>query len=371
MGSPRRLACALGTLVVVVVACQTATGVELVLSTNVACERLQGVQVFAGRPGELEQAVPAAEDRSCQGGSLGTIVAQPPSSDRTAVAAFRVVLGVTRPVSECTSADGYAGCIVQRRELRYLERELLRLPIVMYERCIGVACDPSSTCASNGLCVSARLADGACRPPLSCLPVGDPGLGPDGGSGSSSGGSDGAVPDGVAPQDAASDATPITDSGGSVDSGSDSGSEGGAADSGAGDSGAGDSGAGDSGAGDSGSDGGNSDGGVGVAGDVLCGPVTCSGATPACCTGKLGGSQPICVDSMSLCAGVTHGGRLTCDQSADCPVNEQCCFAGTQATCQLVCAARVCINNADCLGGTLCVDGPFNGRVLVRTCVAQ
>lgn len=361
----RHIACALGALLVMVpAACQTATGVELVLSTNVACERLQGMQIFAGRPGELEQAAPAAEERTCQNGALGTIVAQPPDSDRSAVAAFRVVLGVTRPVSECTASDGYAGCIVQRRELRYLERELLRLPITMYERCIGVACDPSSTCASNGLCVSARLADGACRPPLSCLPVGDPGVGPDGGI--SGGGTDAALPDGFATSDGASDTGPRADSGAGDGATSDSGSDGGSPDGGAADGGTGDGGKGDSGTGDSGS----GDGGAGGVGDVSCANLTCSGATPGCCTGKLGGAAAVCVDALALCPAASHAGRIGCDQSLDCPGNGLCCIEGTQVSCQAVCPStdQACRSSADCANGLVCETLSFIGRAPVLRC---
>jgi hypothetical protein len=280
-------------------ACQKATAVRLELSTNVSCDRTQGVQIFAGKPGTVDGNAPVAEDVRCTNGALGTIVAQPPE-DKTATAAFRVVLGVTRPASQCTEADGLAGCIQQRRVLRYIEGETLFLPIVMYERCIGVVCDPSSTCASNGLCVSATITDSAaCVPPRVCLPPGDPGTPAVPGTPTEAG-ADGTLIDGTAdgtsPGDGSAD---VASDNSTFDTGTDAGADTGK----------------DSGADtstdapkDAPSDSKKDVGDVPGSGEVVCGASTCV-TDEACCTGKLGGWFPLLrrIGQIMLARGITRG----------------------------------------------------------------
>jgi hypothetical protein len=333
-------------------ACQKPTAVRLELSTNVSCDRTQGVQIFAGKPGTVEGNAPAAEDGSCSSGSLGTIVAQPPE-DKSAAAAFRTVLGVTRPVSQCTATDGYAGCIVQRRELRYIEGETLRLPIVFYERCVGVACDPSSTCASNGLCVSAKIADpSTCVPPSICLPTGDPGT-PEVPGKPVEAGADATLPDAAV-----------------TDAGSDGASQDSSSDAATGDAGT-DSDAGSDAQTDSGTDGGKDSGGMTV-GETVCANQTC-GVGYACCTSKQGGADPICLESQFPCNAAQHAGKLECDQSLDCPNGRSCCLVGGN---NMQCLAdgvscpvdlRGCRTNIDCAGAE-CTAGILVGKVFVPLC---
>jgi len=342
-------------------ACQKPTAVRLELSTNVSCDRTQGVQVFAGKPGTVEGNAPAAEDSSCASGSLGSIVAQPPE-EKTAAAAFRTVLGVTRPVSQCTASDGYAGCIVQRRELRYIEGETLRLPIVFYERCVGVACDPSSTCASNGLCVSAKITDSsACVPPNICLPTGDPGT-PE-------------VPG--KPVEAGADAT-LPDSS-AADAALDSATQDSSSDAAAGDAGT-DAATSDTGADaktdtGSGTDSGSDAGGTGSMGKTVCLNLTCD-VGYACCTSKQGGADPICLEASLQCTAGSHAGKLECDQSSDCPNGRACCLVGGNnmqclpdgIACPL--QLRGCRIDADC-PGAVCTAGVLVGKVFVLTCANE
>jgi hypothetical protein len=345
-------------------ACQKATAVRLELSTNVSCDRTQGVQIFAGKPGTVDGNAPVAEDVRCTNGALGTIVAQPPE-DKTATAAFRVVLGVTRPASQCTEADGLAGCIQQRRVLRYIEGETLFLPIVMYERCIGVVCDPSSTCASNGLCVSATITDSAaCVPPRVCLPPGDPGTPAVPGTPTEAG-ADGTLIDGTAdgtsPGDGSAD---VASDNSTFDTGTDAGADTGK----------------DSGADtstdapkDAPSDSKKDVGDVPGSGEVVCGASTCV-TDEACCTGKLGGGFPYCVESGKSCSpAASHAGRLDCDQSSDCPPGRMCCLVNNldlQCLAQGVACpteSTACRSNADCVG-SLCDTLRVIGRVDVLLC---
>lgn len=340
-------------------ACQKPTAVRLELSTNVSCDRTQGMQLFAGKPGTVEGNAPAAEDSNCASGSLGTIVAQPPE-DKTAAAAFRAVLGVTRPVSQCTASDGYAGCIVQRRELRYIEGETLRLPIVFYERCVGVACDPSSTCASNGACVSAKITDSsACVPPNICLPTGDPGT-PDVPGKPVEAGADAPLPDAAATDAALDSATQdsSTDAA-STDTGTDATS----------------SDAGTDAKTDTGTDGGKEAGGPGAVGETACSNLTCAFGE-ACCTSKQGGPDPICLDAQFPCNAGAHAGKLECDQSSDCPNGRSCCLVdGNKMQClpqgmDCPLQLRGCRIDTDCPTGN-CTAGVLVGKVFVLLCASN
>jgi hypothetical protein len=347
-----------------IAACQSATGVRLVLSTNVPCDRVQGVAIAAGKPGETENAPPVTDSFQCDAGALGSIVAQPPG-DKSAVAAFRVVLGVSKPVGQCTPDDRWAGCIIQRRELRYLVGSMLELPIVMYERCIGVACDPRSTCASSGQCVPVRIEDSSqCLPPRSCLPPGDPGLSvaPDGGT----------LVDG-APGDGAL----TSDTGTMTDAASEAGTDGAALDGASQDSG-GDSSTGDGGSvsdgaasdgGDAASDGGSDSGSLdgGTPGLVGCGNSNCGVPGQVCCAGG-GGNPASCVDVAALCP-LPNAGRVACDQSVDCAGGNVCCFTGGGTQCQnMPCFSRVCVSNADCSMGDTCTRSVDLGNITIRQC---
>jgi hypothetical protein len=73
--------------------------------------------------------------------------------------------------SPCTSADGYAGCIVARRLLRFVPHTSLTLPINLTADCVGVKCDPASTCF-DGKCFKATIDNASdCATVKGCVPT--------------------------------------------------------------------------------------------------------------------------------------------------------------------------------------------------------
>jgi hypothetical protein len=181
--------------------CLDPTEITLSVTTDVRCSDTKGAAFSGGSsPSAVEGANPNATTLRCQDGQIGTLVATPSGSKDTD-AAFVVTLGVDRPVRECTPANHYHGCIVQRRAIRYTKHKPIELPIVMRLACKDVECDVDSTCARNGKCVPARV-DGERCANGSCFPEGDP-PGVDAGGGDPDGATTG---DGGATTDGSSDA---------------------------------------------------------------------------------------------------------------------------------------------------------------------
>ena len=141
--------------------CRGPTQIKLVISTDVPCSRLKGVAITAGPYAYVEDGAPATITNECVDGKIGTLISTP-AADRDGQVAFKIVAGVDKDVTQCTRADGYAGCSRQLRQLAYLPHETAELPIVLYLVCVGVACDPSSTCAFTGKCVPASVDPSKC-----------------------------------------------------------------------------------------------------------------------------------------------------------------------------------------------------------------
>ncbi len=143
--------------------CRTPTSITVSVTSDGACSDLRGVAIAAATPDAIEGAAASASTDQCTAlpdgtARVGTLVVVPSggASDEVAV---RVVAGVDRPVAECNAADGWKGCVVARRVLRFASHVELTLPIELHLQCKGVACDATSTCAPGG-CRSASLPDG-------------------------------------------------------------------------------------------------------------------------------------------------------------------------------------------------------------------
>ena len=162
--------------------CLDPTQITVDMSTDVKCSDAKGTAIAGGVPGTLDVATPTTMTGDCTNGHIGTLVSTPSGSKDTD-AAFLVVLGVDRPVSECTPANKFDGCIVQRRLIHYVKHTPLNLPITMWLVCKDVKCDSQSTCARSGKCVSARIEDPEDCARAGCFPRGDepPAPGEDGG----------------------------------------------------------------------------------------------------------------------------------------------------------------------------------------------
>lgn len=154
-------------------ACQTPTSMTVAVSTDVLCQELEqksDAAIIVGHAAEdlLDLQNVASTKRCEQEGAIGEVVLLPQGDEATEVA-FKIVLGVGRPTSDCGLVDTgqpegvWAGCIVARRRLAFLDGEALVVEVPLYERCIGVPCgdgegeSPFTTCNSKGECVPADL----------------------------------------------------------------------------------------------------------------------------------------------------------------------------------------------------------------------
>jgi hypothetical protein len=162
---------ALASLAAIVVAldavgCRTPTAMTVHVVTDVPCARQRGVVVAAASPQEYERLPPVGRSQQCVPMAnglfdMGTIVLVPPDDgdDRVGI---RAVLGATRDVESCTFENGYAGCIVARRILRYLPHTELTIDLLLGQDCLDVPCDADTTCIRHG-CVGADIASDSCR----------------------------------------------------------------------------------------------------------------------------------------------------------------------------------------------------------------
>ncbi|MCC6558094.1 MAG: hypothetical protein IT372_34535, partial [Polyangiaceae bacterium] len=181
----------------VVLGCRAPTQVTVEVSTDVPCAELRGVTLTVGEPGALEALSPTTATDACAQGDprsrVGSIVVVP-SDEIDDAFGLRIVGGVDGEADACAAPD-YAGCIVARREMRFVPHTELYLPVVLRGSCKDVPCDATTTCVL-GECVPAVVIDpGACVDPEACgegsLGGGAGGAGGAGGGAGGSGGSGG------------------------------------------------------------------------------------------------------------------------------------------------------------------------------------
>ena len=313
--------------------CLDPTEVTLDVSTNLACSDTKGATFAGGDFGVIETAAPNVTTNRCEGGSIGTLVATP-SKKKDVAAAFVIVLGVDRPASECTAANRFKGCIVQRRSLHYVKHRPIRLPVEMLLVCKDVACDADSTCARNGKCVPAAITDPEACASAGCYPAGD-------------------VPSSSMPGGAEAG----TETGPNAESGTDA------------DTGVLADGAAPADGGDASSDAQSRlEAGPPVVGRLYCPPVPfgCDRGATCCWNNRDGGGgtcSPVQCPSTMLVP-------MKCNQRADCQANEACCgnvvfldngvdpptrtldATHCQITPSLCPGAFVCLTDQDCPAGT-------------------
>jgi hypothetical protein len=141
-------------LALATMACRAPTEIVIELSTDVPCATVASNHVSirlgpAGSPLTAANAATAIEADSCNGGTIGSLVAIP-SGTSSELVGIAAVLGVTEPTSACDVDAG--GCILAKRSLRYDQGVPLHLPIRLDAICLGRACAPNETC-QNGACV--------------------------------------------------------------------------------------------------------------------------------------------------------------------------------------------------------------------------
>ena len=177
-------------LVALLSSCRSPTSVTLVLSSDVACADAPSTSVAVSRA-DAETLSPSLVTQVCQpDGTIGTVVVVP-AADRDENLRVRVVTSISGATCE---APGYGqGCIVSRRQLRFLAHEELRVPIAQQVDCAGVACEATTTCR-KGTCVEAQVDQDRCEAnPGECgieiVPEPAPSAGGAGGAGGLSGSS--------------------------------------------------------------------------------------------------------------------------------------------------------------------------------------
>jgi hypothetical protein len=157
-------------LFVPLLSCQSATQIEVVLSTDLPCDQVSMTSVTVGRPEKLEGKFPSMSTTMCEPGSksLGSITLVP-SGEADEEFAIRIVTGTTGVSPDDCVREGNKGCIIARRSLRYLPNRKLFLPIPMYAECKGVYCEPGTTCHRAGVCRPASIDDPErCATPGAC-----------------------------------------------------------------------------------------------------------------------------------------------------------------------------------------------------------
>ena len=159
-----------------VVACFGPTEVRLVLSTDVPCSvpsvagatRLVSTRVYIG-PESAGGAVASTEHceaRSTGGSELGDLVITP-SGDRDAKLTVTVALAVDKDPDACFPPGSPDRCIIARRAMSFSKHRSRTVDIRLLQDCIGVVCDPSSSCYA-GKCVAVEL---FCDDPAQCGPA--------------------------------------------------------------------------------------------------------------------------------------------------------------------------------------------------------
>lgn len=308
--------------------CLDPTQITLTVSTDLRCDVTKGTAFTGGQDAlAIEAAPPTGTTQRCVAGGVGTLVASSGEKDGRAV--FVVTMGVDVPVSECTAAKSWKGCIVQRRSLRYVKHTPLTLPIAMLLVCKDKVCDANSTCARSGKCVPSEIKNAESCADADCYPEGDsppPKPGEDGGS------------DGADPSDGSGgDGNPTE--GGPADSGTETGpSETG------------------------------TDGALPPEGRLYCPPeVLGCPRGDTCCWDKRG-DQGACGGG-ALCP-PRNQIPLRCNQKADCLIDQHCCgtvvntddgmgnlrrdvlSSDCRQTVGAACLGpRLCLQNSDCPTG--------------------
>jgi hypothetical protein len=141
--------------------CNGATQVNVIITTDMPCDRLLGTALIVGHIDEYNDKGVTDSTLNCrEEGSrryIGNIIVVPSGvSDEFGV---KIVTGVDTKPEGCIETQDYRGCIVAKRELKFITHETLELPILMSGSCKNVACpDVHLTCVL-GECVPAKIAD--------------------------------------------------------------------------------------------------------------------------------------------------------------------------------------------------------------------
>ncbi len=149
---------------VLLAGCRDPTQITVEITTDVPCDQTKrtAITVASLEAFERGKASAVTTTTSCHDGRVGSLVVIP-SGDRSADLSIRVVTGVDQDVDTCSATTSYAGCIVARRHLHFVEHSSLSLPVVMRRSCLDLPCDERQTCV-QGHCVGSTIVD-----PKNCI----------------------------------------------------------------------------------------------------------------------------------------------------------------------------------------------------------
>ena len=142
------------------VSCAEATSITVEIATDLACDQSSKIEVgiAAGDLATIDRRPFSATKSWCEPtpGRIGSLVLLPSDRDDAEVA-VHVVAGIGRPASTC--AEDFAGCIVERRVVRFVPHANVVLPVLISAACVGIQCGSQRTCR-EGLCVDVTSVTG-------------------------------------------------------------------------------------------------------------------------------------------------------------------------------------------------------------------
>jgi hypothetical protein len=184
-----------------VASCLAPTETKLEISTDIDCTRQLRTAIYVNPPtDDIDPTAPVTETSQCSGGTIGSLVIVPRHVDAPFQIDVLTALGDMDPAG-CYASP--ASCVFSRRRLpESLPHASIDLPVEQFLACIGVVCDPASTCY-QGNCVPNEVDPTQCTGPGGCQLSSDGGVPPDA-SGHDANGRDVASVDGIV-ADTASD----------------------------------------------------------------------------------------------------------------------------------------------------------------------
>lgn len=149
------------------IACQDPTQVQLVVRTNVAYAQGASLAIWASHTPGAATLSAESSDPWLADGEVGDLMVTPGTAGREGPLTLRIAMGLRgKKAEDCR--DGDPGCIIARRNLRFVPHTRLKVPVVVYLACEGVRCDEASTCSYLGKCVSASVDPQRCASAEGC-----------------------------------------------------------------------------------------------------------------------------------------------------------------------------------------------------------
>jgi hypothetical protein len=144
------------------ITCAKPTEIVVETYSEVDCSRRPQIALVGGAGfSDLKTNAPSAFAQQCEPGvqRRGSIVIQP-SGNNDSTIAFQILTrnDDAAPDIACNPDDGYKGCIVSRRRLRFAPHDTIHLRIDLRLSCLDKPCGEDETCVRGG-CFQATIPD--------------------------------------------------------------------------------------------------------------------------------------------------------------------------------------------------------------------